>query len=297
VTGGAGFDNARRAQPGDLPMETQSIHGLSVLFARRDRAAADLIARACADALRFVRDCWGLPRPRRIRVQVLTSWRDLAMGCTPRTSKAILACFSPLWYGSLQRLWRFSAGLTHGRAGDPAIGIKPPRLLAQTDRTVGSRIFVRHGGMRDRIRHAACHEVTHALAMRLRLPLWLNEGLAMLTTDGFCRRPTVRQDTLGLLKRRPRGTRPPSYLLLTGMDTDALVYSYVRGYWFTRFLEATRPAFLRGLLARRRRARTLHRQVAAELGMHPRELWRDIDGIVAAYFDQQMQRVRPERGP
>jgi hypothetical protein len=165
--------------------------------------------------------------------------------------------------------------------------------LEQTDRNIGERIFVKEPDVQKRLRHAVCHEMVHALAIPLRLPLWLNEGIAMVTTDRFLQQTTVRQDTLRFLKRRRRRTKPASYLLLLDMDADNIVYNYVRGYWLARFLEATRPTFLRGLLSKRRRAKALHRQIAAELGMSVPELWRDINGIVAAYYEQQMGR-QPE---
>lgn len=273
-------------------METRSIGYLSLYFEPGDAEAADRIGAACAEAGQFLEETWHLPMPKAVRVYVVTRWLDLALRCGPRSSAAVLACFSPLWWNRFKRLWTFCGGLTQGTPDRPTVAIKPPRLLEQTDRSIGSRIFVRQPDVGERIRHTACHEMVHALAMRLRLPMWLNEGIAMVATDRFLREATVRQDTLRLLKRRPRRARPASYLFLTGLDADALVYNYVRGYWITRFLEATRPGFLRGLLSKRRRGGALRRAVAAELGMRVGEVWREINGIVAAFFEQQADAGR-----
>jgi len=277
-------------------METRSIGNLSIFFEPADQDAAEQIAAACAESAAFLGDFWGLSAARSLRVYVTTSWRDLALRWAPPATRAVLACLSPLWWDRFKKVWTFCAGLTQGTKDRPAIGIKPPRLLEQTDKTIGERIFVKEPDVHRRLRHAVCHEMVHAFTIPLHLPMWLNEGVAMVTADRFLQQDTVRQDTLRLLKGRCRRMKPTSYLLLMEMDADAIVHHYARGYWITRFLEATRPAFLRGLLSHRRRARTLHRQIAAELGMSVPEFRRDIDGIVAAYFEQQISH-RPSAAP
>jgi hypothetical protein len=64
-----------------------------------------------------------------------------------------------------------------------AIGIKPPRLLEQSDRSIGVRMFVDEKDMKVNVQHVTCHELVHACSAHLELSTWLNEGIATVTTD------------------------------------------------------------------------------------------------------------------
>ena len=64
------------------------------------------------------------------------------------------------------------------------IGIKPPRLLDRADRTIGGLLFRRGPDLHKKAELTTCHELTHACSARLKLPAWLNEGLAAVTAGG-----------------------------------------------------------------------------------------------------------------
>lgn len=173
----------------------------------------------------------------------------------------------------------------------PVVGIKPRRLLATSDRSVGLRIFVEEKDLDEKVQGNVCHELVHAATSHLRLPLWLNEGLAMVTVDMFQARGTVRPDTLGTLDQSSRAGTPLDYRNLPGRrrklterDKEILVYNAVRGYWITRFLMETRGALLTELLARRRDHQEIEAELADALGIPRERFWTEIDARVVDHF-------------
>jgi hypothetical protein len=142
--------------------------------------------------------------------------------------------------------------------------------------------------MDEKVRHITCHELVHAFTAHLKLPMWLNEGLAMVTVDKLHGEPTVQLETIETLDRPPHDAGPGRYRKLTLRDPDAVVYHYVRGYWITRYLDETQPELLRSLLAGRCSHAELEGKVAAALGLSHGELWDRVDRRVASHFKRDM---------
>ena len=168
-----------------------------------------------------------------------------------------------------------------------AVGVKPPRLIEAADRSIGTQIFRQEFDVSQKVQHITCHELTHALAAHLRLPAWLNEGLAMVMVDRFVRRPTVKSETVEALAQASRRTRPKGYRGVSVKNRDALVYLYVRDYWITRYLEDTQPELLRALLAERYSQKALEDKLASALGMTREEFWSSIDYEVHSHFGSE----------
>jgi hypothetical protein len=148
-------------------------------------------------------------------------------------------------------------------------------------------MFVEEKDMKVNVQHVTCHELVHACSAHLRLPTWLNEGIATVTVDRFLARPTIREDTLEFMRDFvPKGA-PPTYRQLSRMGGRAIAYHGIRGYWLVRYLEEKRPGFLRHMFSRRQDARAIEREMAAELGMEPEVFWRDIDSVMVGHFERK----------
>lgn len=65
---------------------------------------------------------------------------------------------------------------------------------------------------------------------------------------------------------------------------DELLLLYVRGYWLTRYLEETRPALVKALLAERLSREELEETVAAAYGKDRERFWRELDRELATYL-------------
>ena len=265
-------------------MESRSVGNITLVYHPGEQETADLIAAVCERAVELTRATWGLEPPQECRIYVMTSWLGFVFQSAPWPWRLLLGATLPFWVLRVRRTWPYSAAWTQRYGRRVAIGVKPVRLLAQSDRSIGVRIFVEERDMGVNVQHVTCHELVHACSARLRLPTWLNEGIATVTVDRYLGRPTIRRETLELMKGFLPKAAPPTYRELSRMGGEAITYHAVRGYWLVRYLEETHPGILRRMLSRRRDPRTIERELATALGMEPQSFWRDIDDVVVDCF-------------
>lgn len=265
-------------------MEQRKIDGLTLLYEPAETAAADLVEQACRPSLDVIAEAWGLGPPSDCRLYVMTSWLGFLVDSAPWGWRVVLGITFPLWAYRTNRMWPYAAGWMQRYGRRQAVGVKPPRLLETANRSIGEQVFVREEDIAEKVRHATCHELTHAFMAHLRLPSWLNEGLAMVTVDLFFGRPTVREDTLGALGSHAAPKRPSAAPRLNPRNAAEIVRHYVRGYWIARLLAETDPQAVRALLLERRSRADLERRIAAILRISRGALWREVDAQVLTRF-------------
>ncbi|MBN1262332.1 MAG: hypothetical protein JXB35_16755 [Anaerolineae bacterium] len=269
-------------------MESKQIAGLTLYYNVDEAQAAELIGAACVRSVHIIESLWQLPVPEVLRVYVMTGWMQFVFHSAPWHWRLLLMASFPLWALRVRHLWRFAGGWAQCYGKRHAIGIKPPRLYAESDRSLGERIFVSIDDVNQKVQHVTCHELTHGFSSYLKLPSWLNEGLAMVTVDRFAGDATVKPATLEVLRTQSQGQRPQGYRRLSMRDPDALVYHYVRGYWITRYLVEAYPDSLRGLLRERQGHKSLEASLAGDLGLSPVTFWSEIDALTAAWFSTNL---------
>jgi len=265
-------------------MESTPVDGLTLFYDAQERQAAELIRQACQRSVALIRESWGLDTPRECRVYVMTSWLRFVFHSAPWKKRVSLALFAPLWVSQARKLWRYAGGWVRNYGERVAVGIKPPRLVQPGESSIGQRIFLPAHDVHEKVQQNTCHELVHAFSDHLRSPVWLHEGLAMLTVDRFCARPTVRVETLETLERWSQRNQAGERERLNLADPESVVYLYARGYWLTRYLEETQPGVLKDLLSRRRDHTDLEREIAAAYGQERETFWREIDGALVAHF-------------
>lgn len=269
-------------------METLSVSGLTLYFDAEEREVAELMSDACAKTVDLLRAEWGLSAPAGCRVYVMTSWLRFTFHAASWPLKVWLALFFPFWAFRARRLWKFSGGWALSFQRSPAVGVKPPRLIAQATVTgaMGRKIFLQEPDPDVKLQHITCHELAHAFTGHLRLPAWLNEGAAMLAVDKFAGHVTVLPETLASLNRVGSKTDPKSYRQLHNLNEDDLVYTYIRGYWIARYFAEAHPDVFADALSRRRRPAELVQTLSAAMGVSPEMFWQQVDSIVTAYFGE-----------
>ncbi len=265
-------------------MKSRTIGKVTIVFDSREQETADLIAAACEKAIWLAHELWGLEPPEDCRVYVMTSWFRFFFQSAPWAWRILLGATIPFWSFRARRTWPYSAAWTQRYGRRVAIGVKPPRLLEQSDRTAGVRMFVEEKDMRVNVQHVTCHELVHACSAHLKLPMWLNEGIATVTADRFLGRPTIRWETLAFMKGYTPKAPPPTYRELSLMGTEAIAYHGMRGYWLVRYLEDKRPGLLRQLLSSGGDAQRMEREIAAQLGMETGRFWSEIDERMVSHF-------------
>jgi hypothetical protein len=135
------------------------------------------------------------------------------------------------------------------------------------------------------VEQITCHELTHACSAHLKLPTYLNEGLAAATVDRFLGKRTIRRDTLDMLKSYHSKGSPPTYAKLSRLNAEAIAYYAVLGYWLVQYLEEVRPGFLRGLFSSSPVSQMIEKRVAAELGIELDGFWSEIPNMIVAHFE------------
>jgi hypothetical protein len=252
-----------------------------------EQTTADLIDGACAAALKLIRESWGLHAPPDCRIFVMTSWLGFVFQSAPWSWRILLAVTLPFWSFRARRTWPISAAWTLRYGQRVAIGVKPPRLLEQSDKRFGVRMFVEEKDMPTNVRRVVCHELTHACSAQLQLPAWLNEGIATVTVDRFAGKRAILTETLNLIRDYQPKAPPPTYRQLARMCGEAFVYHAVRGYWLTGYVEEKCPGLLRRKFSRDWPANSIEPEIAIELGMKPESFWQEVDAAVADHFAGQ----------
>jgi hypothetical protein len=265
-------------------MATRKIGNIKIIYSSKEKATADLIAEACEKSVQLADELWGLGPPPDCRIYVMTSWSGFILHSSPWTWKPILALTFPLWFRRIHRTWKYSAAWTQRYGLRAAIGIKPARLIEQSDRSVGVRMFVEEKDTSMNVRQVACHEIVHACSTHLWLPVWLNEGIATVTADNFMEKQTIREDTLEFIKEYQPKKRPPTYREMSRMSGEAIAYHGSRSYWLVRFLEEEFPGFLKEAFSEGMDEEEIQNEIAAELEIEPKDFWIEIDDIITDYF-------------
>ena len=255
-------------------------------FDPAEQATADLIGSACGEALHHIQESWGLGAPVDCRIDVMTSWLRFIFQSAPWSWRILLAVTLPFWAFRARRTWPYSAAWTQRYGQRVAIGVKPPRLIAQSDRQFGARMFVEEPDMSINVQRVVCHELTHACSAHLRLPAWLNEGIATVTVDRFAGQRTILSDTLDLIRDHQPKAPPPTYRELSRISGTDFVYHAVRGYWLTGLIEDRSPGFLKRKFSQVWQADSIEPEIAIELGMKPESFWREIDAAVIDHFEK-----------
>jgi hypothetical protein len=270
-------------------MKARTISNVTVVPDPNEHDTTELIGNTCEKALQLAQEVWGLEPPDDCRIYVMTSWLRFVFQSAPWPWRVLLGATIPVWCFRARRTWPYSAAWTQRYGRRVAIGVKPPCLLERSDRSIGVRVFVEEKDARVNVKHVTCHELIHACSAHLRLPMWLNEGIATVTVDRFLARPTIRLATLQIIKDFLPKAAPPTYRELSRMDGGAIAYHTVRGYWLVLYLEKERPGLLSSMFSQRRDSKTIEREVATELGMELASFWIEIDDILVSYFEKRGQ--------
>jgi len=272
-------------------MKLRTVGDITLIIDPREQGTADLISGVCEKAIQLAQENWGLEPPEDCHIYVMTSWLGFVFQSAPWPWRILLGVTMPFWYFRARRTWPYSAAWTQRYGRRVAIGVKPPRLLIQGYWSIGVRMFVEEKDMNVNVQHVTCHELVHACSAHLKLPMWLNEGIATVTVDRFSGKSTIRWETLEFMSGFVPKAAPPTYRELSRMSGEAIAYHGIRGYWLVRYLEKEHPGFLRSMFSIRRDAKTIEREMARELGMEQESFWIEIDEVVVAHFESRRLRA------
>ncbi len=243
--------------------------GVPVYYSAEYEEAARAMAEAVEATAGVVASRWGLAVPPGCRIYVLTNWEIFLEDTVPPHLRLLVWLSKPLWKGRVTRTFELAGGWMLPWKGRPAVGVKPPHLLPGDRSSLGDRLFEPEPDLLAKVQQLTSHEFTHACTAHLRLPAWLNEGLAMLAVDHMVGRSTVLEETRALAASDPTTVDGRAYRRVRRGDHDALLRLYATGYWATRRLDEGDPEALARLLERRRSRREVRRTTRSALRLLP----------------------------
>ena len=236
--------------------------GLPIFYQPEDIETAEAMAEAVEKTAQLLSHRWHLPTPLGCRLFVLTGWQDFIDQTAPRFLRPFIALTRPLWASRIAQVYDFAGGWMLPWGKRPSVGVKPPRLLERSDTSLGKRLFLPTPDLLEKVKRITCHELTHAFTLHLRLPPWLNEGVAMRAVDHVVGHPTVRPETREFVDADPGVLRAQAYRRTLRAGDDALLQLYASGYWLTRMIDEGTGAELARVL-RSRGSRREHSRLAA----------------------------------
>ena len=265
-------------------MDSITVNGLTLYYDQEGAYALDLVQEACVEGIHIMQDAWHLDTPAECRAYIMTSLEQYLSHAPPRAWRFLLTVTKPLWRSRFEALWEVAGGWEQQFGNRHTFGVKPPHLLEAADKSIGERIFVHQENINIKVQQNTCHELTHAFTSHLKLPMWLKEGLAMVSVDKYAGKPTIKPETLDLLANAAHDTSPGSYRQARISDPDILVYHTVRGYWLTRFIEETQPELLLELLKQPYKPDILEDRVADKYRLDANSFWHQVNGMIVSHF-------------
>jgi hypothetical protein len=262
-------------------------------YPQEEEETAAILEKACIRSHSLIREMWGLEEPEECRLYVMTSWLPFIFHSAPWHVRVYNALSLPLWYFRIRKSWKWVGGWTLRYSKRPAVGVKSLDLIKKADRSMGALIFIEETDLKKKVEHITCHEMAHAYSAHLKLPFWINEGIAMVTVDAYFGRQTIQSETIMSLNHQRRRAML-SYRNLYTTGKEDLVHGYVRGYWITRFLMDTNPGVLREVMKKKKSHRAIQKKIASALGISRRAFWGEIDGLVFSHFKEKAEMTEQD---
>jgi len=269
-------------------METKPINGMNIYYDSAEKKAVDQLAQACERSIQTIENTWNLATPRNCRVYLMDSWPRCVFLGAPLGSQILLGLTLPLWYRDFKMRWLHAGGWSQRYGTRQIVGIKAPRLIAETPVAMGESLFVKEEDLEQKFLSIVCHELTHACSAHLDLPNWFNEGLAMVSVDRCLEKQTVLPGTLELLNNKENGSDSEDRLNMKTQSREEIILLYVRGYWLTRYLVDTRPELVTEILSGRIVTQEIDLQIAAALDIPQDKYWQMIDPILVSQFKVEL---------
>jgi len=266
-------------------METLVTNGITIFYEPQERTTANQVRLACERSSSIINEQWGLKIPPNCRLYVMTDWKDFMFQSSAGKRRLLLKVTYPLWAKRVQQMWDSAGGWNLPAKDGPVIGIKPFRLMQEGDPSFGGLIFIEEPDPNRKVQQVTCHELVHAITSHLKLPLWLREGFAMLMVDRIFECPTVKSESLELLKGEYSGYEAEEYREIKIKDPEYVAFQVARGYWLTRYLAETQPDLLRSFLLESHSHKELEAMVANVLEIDPEDLWDEVDEILLVCFE------------
>jgi len=231
------------------------------------------------DIKQFVFDEWGIQQQRKYSIFIADDWHvalhnlpllRLRLKLSPNLHKGYNDMWSRVRAWALHSTFRSNICIKENFDAEDKKD-NPGRIIYDLSTDIYSSEIV------------FCHELTHICTQHLRLPHWLEEGIAMLTVDKYFNLQTVSLSTLELLKQHPQHMLTSKIKWLEKPSATVIACQYAAGYWLSRYLHELHPDSFKYLLAKPRKEQEIKKHLTEVCGLDIQNL----NATVLGYFHNE----------
>lgn len=247
---------------------------LEITYTRRNREYAETLGTICQDTSHFIKEF--LRRELAYtRVHVINSPFDIfPISCDRLLLLPIISILK-------KEVWRYSPAW----AMFYTVFIKTPNHIQKTDKSRFKLLF-NDISSENRLANIVCHELAHIATRDLRLPIWLSEGVSILTAEKYINIQTVKIDTLNYINLTDTLNEFDTIFTSKSLKRDITIYS--KGYWATRFLFENNPNLFYGLLKKQNSERKITKEISAIYQIKGDDFWRSFGRIIYKYYSSNL---------
>ncbi len=263
------------------------IDEITLIYSKKDEVESKLIGEAIAETVKVLKNTWDLNIPENCKVEIMRSPMKLLFKYNPWWKKIILALFLPLVYPQVLKVWKMAGGWNIPYDDGPVVGIKPAGMLERTEESISNNYISDEKDPDLKIKQVACHELTHAFTAHLKLPMWLNEGLALYAVDLYFNRQTVEANTLRYLSSLRLETPEKRIEQSSRSGIEDILKRISFGYWLVRYLQENKNTVLNDILNEQQDEESIKASISGSLGISEENFWQEAGGMLMEYFDRE----------
>ena len=276
----------------DTMVKSMAVKGLEIFCEKSDEDSIGIVENAYVCTAEVMEECWGL------------DYKDIVPFYISRQCPEIKGVFDGVrWCNCVKLFYQFlfvtpfriifflrmliqsSAMVLQSRDNRPLVWVKPWDEIESGQVLFTASFFNGDFSKRERnIEYITCHEIAHVFFDHLKLPRWLNEGLAMIMVDRYYKIDVVKEQSIGLL--RVLYERSASKI----RKNEARNYFsnfHIPWYWVTRFIVEEYPELIEDFMKNKQSSIEIEKKIADILGIKRKIFWKEISQLVHWHYSRK----------
>lgn len=258
-------------------------NNLELYYSKNHLAEVNLIKKYHDEVEEKISSLWKLEKPKNVKIYFINSsieYIRYSFGYYSFLGKLFLIIL-PCIFLNFIRIWKEAAGVFVNINSNYFIFLK--KYDENRSSNIGKYIFHRkYINIEEYLKSIYSHELTHVFSEKLKLPQWLNEGLALYSSEIVLDNKIINGKSLELMDEEKTKVNI-SNLNLKSEITRA--YKYIKGYWTIKYLNEIYPGFLEKTF-KEYKGKEVVNQIAKKLGIDRKrkKFNKELDGKVYEYF-------------
>jgi len=264
-------------------MTITNYNNLQIFYNNNHISEVNIITQYHDEVEDGINNLWELDRPKEVNLYFINSFIEYIKYSFINNSLLgkLLMVLLPCIYLDFIRIWKEAAGLFVNIDSKYYIFLR--KYNENRSSKLGKYIFCkRQINSEEYLKSIYTHELTHVFSDKLDLPHWLNEGLALYTSEKIINDKIITNKSLELLNEKR------TIISISDLTLDneiKMAYSYIKGYWTIRYLNELYPGFITKLL-KKDKGKDVVKKIAKKLGLDTKKnnFDKELNFILYHYF-------------